>query len=101
VCGDDGELSFYLSVPAYLAARMSLQRTREPSVICLGRASLINIWRAIISWVIAHFYKLMFCKYEKTNKTTEQGDNAQRQKENQIHKFSTDNLYTKHKATEL
>jgi len=50
-----------------------------------------------------HFYKLMFCKYEKTNKTTEQGDNAQRQKENQIHKFSTDNLYTKHiyKATEL
>lgn len=46
----------------------------------------------------------MFCKYEKTNKTTEQGDIAQRQKENQFHKFSTkNNSYTKHihKATEL
>lgn len=105
MCGDDGELSFYLSVCACLpAGRMQLQRTRDPNVICLGRASLINIWRAINSWVIAHFYKLMFCKYEKTNKTTEQGDNAQRQKEYQFRKFSTkNNSYTKHihKATKL
>lgn len=68
-----GELSIYLS--ACLPARQDVvTEDQRPSRHYLGRASLINIWREIISWVIAHFfYELMFCKQEKTDKNTEQG----------------------------
>lgn len=72
-----GELSIYLS--ACLPARQdAVTEDQRPSRHCLGSASLINIWRAIISWVIVNFYELMFCKQEKTN--TKTGNDVRRGK---------------------